>query len=80
MSKDYEALPASSAAWVQIAMRRPMLRRLARNPSFFRHPLSRWRYRRVWPRLLVDVSYDPGFEWLMINAKYIKFTSMAQAQ
>ena len=34
LSKDYEALPASSAAWVQIAMSRLMLRRLARNPAF----------------------------------------------
>ena len=34
LSKDYEALPASSAAWVQIAMSRLMLRRLARNSAF----------------------------------------------
>ena len=34
LSQDYEALPASSAAWVQIAMSRLMLRRLARNPAF----------------------------------------------
>ena len=30
LSKDCEALPASSAAWVQVAMSRLMLRRLAR--------------------------------------------------
>ena len=34
LSKDYEMLPASSAAWVQIAMSRMMLRHLARNPAF----------------------------------------------
>ena len=34
LSKDYEALPASSAAWVRIAMSRLMLRRLARKPAF----------------------------------------------
>ena len=34
LSKDYEALPASGAAWVQIAMSRLMLRRLAQNPAF----------------------------------------------
>ena len=37
LSKNYEGLPASSAAWVQIAMSRLMLRRLARNPRA-RHP------------------------------------------
>ena len=34
LSKDYEALPASGAAWVRIAMSRLVLRRLARNPAF----------------------------------------------
>ena len=34
LSKDYETLPASSAAWVQIAMSRLLMRRLARNLAF----------------------------------------------
>ena len=34
LSKDYEELPESSAAWVQIAMRRLMLRRMAQKPAF----------------------------------------------
>ena len=34
LSKDYEELPESSAAWVQIAMSRLMLRRLAQKPAF----------------------------------------------
>ena len=34
LSQDYEALPASSTAWVQIAMSRLMPRPLARNPAF----------------------------------------------
>ena len=34
LSKDYEELPESSAAWVQIAMSRLMLRRIAQKPAF----------------------------------------------
>ena len=34
LSKDYEALPESSAAWIRIAMSRLMPRRLARNSAF----------------------------------------------
>ena len=34
LSKDYEELPESSAAWVQIAMSRLMLRRMAQKPAF----------------------------------------------
>ena len=34
LSKDYEELPESSATWVQIAMSRLMLRRLAKKPAF----------------------------------------------
>ena len=33
LSKDYEMLPGSSAAWGQVAMSRLMPRRLARNPA-----------------------------------------------
>ena len=32
----------------------------------------RWRDRGVWERLLDSVIDDPGFEWLMIDASYIK--------
>ena len=34
LSKDYEELPESSATWVQIAMSRLMLRRMAQKPAF----------------------------------------------
>ena len=34
LSKDYEELPESSATWVQIALRRLTLRRLAQKPAF----------------------------------------------
>ena len=32
----------------------------------------RWRDRGVWERLLNSVIDDPDFEWLMIDASYIK--------
>lgn len=32
----------------------------------------RWRDRGVWARILDDVTDDPDFEWLMIDASYIK--------
>ena len=32
----------------------------------------RWRDRGVWVRLLDSVTDDPDFEWLMIDASYIK--------
>jgi len=32
----------------------------------------RWRDRRVWEYLLDNVIDDPDFEWLMIDASYIK--------
>ena len=32
----------------------------------------RWRDRGVWERLLDSVIDDPDFEWLMIDASYIK--------
>ena len=34
LSKDYAELPESGAAWVQIAMSRLMLRRMAQRPAF----------------------------------------------
>ena len=33
---------------------------------------SRWRDRAVWAGLLEEVMNDPDFEWLMIDASYIK--------
>ena len=39
LSKDYEALPETTEAWVYTAMTGLMLRRLAR-PQLFKHPLS----------------------------------------
>ncbi len=32
----------------------------------------RWRDRGVWEKLLEEVIDDPDFEWLMIDASYIK--------
>ncbi len=32
----------------------------------------RWRDRGVWEKLLTEVSDDPDFEWLMIDASHIK--------
>ncbi len=32
----------------------------------------RWRDRGVWDQLLDTVIVDPDFEWLMIDASYIK--------
>ena len=41
LSKDYEAVPASTAAWIYLAMIQLMLRRLQpTSPSFSHTPLS----------------------------------------
>ena len=32
----------------------------------------RWRDRGVWARLLESLTVEPDFEWLMIDASYIK--------
>ena len=37
----------------------------------------RWRDRGVWEKLLEEVIHDPDFEWLMIDASYIKAHSHA---
>lgn len=37
----------------------------------------RWRDRGVWEKLLTEVIDDPDFEWLMIDASYIKAHSHA---
>ena len=41
-------------------------------PAHDNRPFCRWRDRGVWERLLASVIDDPDFEWLMIDASYIK--------